>query len=125
MIESISDRLLHYRNILHELIPIDVIKTQSPSEWKKVRNERILYSSFRPNLILNTFQAIIAAYNQDNGLNSENAKISFLKYVYKWPTFGSAFFEVKVKLGIHHFGPLCDNSESYSKMETPITRNTC
>ncbi|RWS12698.1 myosin-VIIa-like protein 2 [Dinothrombium tinctorium] len=61
-------------NLLHELVPNDLIKIQTPSEWKK---------------------AIISAYNQDFGLSSENAKIAFLKYVYKWPTFGSAFFEVK------------------------------
>ncbi len=61
--------------MLHEFIPIDMIKMQNSSEWKK---------------------AIVSAYNQDNGLSQENAKISFLKFVYKWPTFGSAFFEVKV-----------------------------
>lgn len=41
-------------------------------------------------------QAITSYFNQDNGLTPENAKITFLRYVYKWPTFGSAFFEVKV-----------------------------
>jgi len=48
-------------------------------------------------------QAIMSAHNQENGLNSENAKISFLKYVYKWPTFGSAFFEVKVRQKLETF----------------------
>ena len=43
-------------------------------------------------------QAIVSHYNADDGLTVENAKIAFLRYVFKWPTFGSAFFEVKVNI---------------------------
>ena len=38
---------------------------------------------------------IVNNYNGDAGISSEDAKIEFLKVIYKWPTFGSAFFEVK------------------------------
>lgn len=88
--------------MLRELIPGDLIKIQSANDWKR---------------------SIIAAYNQDAGkyearmihqsplwvkkdlgllskyfilgMSPEDAKITFLKIVYRWPTFGSAFFEVK------------------------------
>lgn len=60
--------------MLRELIPADLVKVQSANEWKR---------------------AIVAAYNQDAGMSPEDAKITFLKIVYRWPTFGSAFFEVK------------------------------
>ncbi|KMQ87708.1 myosin-viia-like isoform x3 protein [Lasius niger] len=60
--------------MLRELVPGDLIKIQSFNDWKR---------------------SIIAAYNQDAGMSPEDAKITFLKIVYRWPTFGSAFFEVK------------------------------
>uniref|UniRef100_A0A348G641 Myosin VIIa n=1 Tax=Odontomachus monticola TaxID=613454 RepID=A0A348G641_ODOMO len=60
--------------MLRELIPGDLIKIQSTNDWKR---------------------SIIASYNQDAGMSPEDAKITFLKIVYRWPTFGSAFFEVK------------------------------
>ncbi|XP_025836216.1 myosin-VIIa isoform X1 [Agrilus planipennis] len=60
--------------MLRELIPADLVKVQSANDWKR---------------------QIIAAYNQDAGMSPEDAKITFLKIVYRWPTFGSAFFEVK------------------------------
>ncbi|KAG1715052.1 Myosin-VIIa [Nymphon striatum] len=60
--------------VLKEFIPADLIRIQSSSEWKR---------------------SIISYLNNDAGLSSEDAKVNFLKIVYKWPTFGSAFFEVK------------------------------
>ena len=60
--------------ILRGLIPCDIIKTQSSQDWKR---------------------ELVKAYNQDSGMSPEEAKIAFLKVIYRWPTFGSAFFEVK------------------------------
>ncbi|XP_046676173.1 myosin-VIIa isoform X2 [Homalodisca vitripennis] len=60
--------------MLRELVPADLLKIQSSADWKR---------------------AIVAAYNQDAGMSPEDAKITFLKVIYRWPTFGSAFFEVK------------------------------
>ena len=42
------------------------------------------------------FQGIIGHFNKNGGMPPEDAKVEFLKVLYKWPTFGSAFFEVKV-----------------------------
>ncbi|KAK4309861.1 hypothetical protein Pmani_018523, partial [Petrolisthes manimaculis] len=61
-------------NMLRDLIPADLAKAQSTNEWKRL---------------------IVQHYNGDAGMSPEEAKISFLKVIYRWPTFGSAFFEVK------------------------------
>lgn len=79
--------------MIRELVPSDLHKMQGSSDWKR---------------------SIVAAYNQDAGMSPDDAKITFLKIVYRfvswiksvelliifssycrWPTFGSAFFEVK------------------------------
>ena len=62
--------------MLRELIPADLVRASSPDDWKKY---------------------ISSGYNRDSGKSSEDAKIAFLKHVFRWPTFGSAFFEVKVR----------------------------
>ncbi|XP_045594548.1 myosin-VIIa isoform X2 [Procambarus clarkii] len=61
-------------SMLRDLIPADLAKSQSTTEWKRL---------------------IVQHYNGDAGMSPEEAKISFLKVIYRWPTFGSAFFEVK------------------------------
>lgn len=60
--------------MVKDLVPQYLLKSQSSSDWKK---------------------NIIAAYNSNNIMNASDAKVNFLKHIYLWPTFGSAFFEVK------------------------------
>ncbi|XP_072118705.1 myosin VIIAa isoform X1 [Mobula birostris] len=60
--------------MLKELVPQDVIRQLSPDDWKR---------------------SIVAFYNKQAGKSREEAKLQFLKLIYRWPTFGSAFFEVK------------------------------
>lgn len=62
--------------MLKDLIPMDLLKQLSPDEWKR---------------------AISNVYAKHGTLSREDAKIKFLEVIYQWPTFGSAFFEVKVK----------------------------
>merc|ERR1712100_589816 len=40
-------------------------------------------------------KAIVLAYNKHTVKKKDDAKIAFLKILQRWPTFGSAFFEVK------------------------------
>ncbi|CAB1316642.1 unnamed protein product [Coregonus sp. 'balchen'] len=61
--------------MLKELIPQDQIRHLSPDDWKR---------------------SIVALFNKQSGKTREEAKLSFLKVIFKWPTFGSAFFEVKI-----------------------------
>ncbi|XP_023332749.1 myosin-VIIa [Eurytemora carolleeae] len=60
--------------VLKDILPVDLQKQVPTQDWKR---------------------EIAKAYNQDSGMSSEDAKIAFLKVIYRWPTFGSAFFEVK------------------------------
>jgi myosin-7 len=61
-------------SMLREFVPHDLIKAQSADAWKK---------------------SIVGAFNKDAGKSKQDAKQSFLKIIARWPTFGSAFFEVK------------------------------
>ncbi|XP_057695019.1 unconventional myosin-VIIa-like isoform X3 [Corythoichthys intestinalis] len=60
--------------MLRELVPQDLIRQMSPDDWKR---------------------SVVAFFNKQAGKSREEAKLIFLKIIYKWPTFGSAFFEVK------------------------------
>ena len=67
----------HFPNIpkmLRELIPQDMIKKTGQDEWKRL---------------------IVAEFNKNAGKAKEDAKLAFLKVIQKWPTFGSAFFDVR------------------------------
>lgn len=59
---------------LQTILPVDVIRLQSSKSWRK---------------------QIIAAHFKDEGKSPEEAKEEFLKIIYEWPTFGTAFFDVK------------------------------
>lgn len=48
--------------------------------------------------LTHVLQSIVAHFNKHAGKSKEEAKLAFLKLIFKWPTFGSAFFEVKVCL---------------------------
>ncbi|KAM9316471.1 unconventional myosin-VIIb [Gastrophryne carolinensis] len=60
--------------ILRDLVPEYLVRLSTSEEWK--RN-------------------IIAAYNKHEKKTVDEAKVAFLKHIYRWPTYGSAFFEVK------------------------------
>ncbi|TMS14178.1 Unconventional myosin-VIIa [Larimichthys crocea] len=67
----------HFQNIakiLKDLVPQDQIRHLPPDDWKR---------------------SVMSLFNKHSGKTREEAKLSFLKIIYKWPTFGSAFFEVK------------------------------
>lgn len=53
---------------------MDLLKQLSADEWKK---------------------SISSSYYKHSIRNKDDAKIKFLEIIYQWPTFGSAFFEVK------------------------------
>ncbi|KAM9249280.1 unconventional myosin-VIIb [Dugong dugon] len=60
--------------ILQQLVPENLMRLMSSEEWKK---------------------NIPLAYDKHVDKTVEEAKVAFLKWICRWPTFGSAFFEVK------------------------------
>lgn len=60
--------------MLEDLVPPDMIRIQSNSQWKSTIN---------------------AAYLKQGVMTENEAKEQFLKKIYQLPTFGTAFFEVK------------------------------
>ncbi|XP_048837156.1 myosin VIIAa isoform X3 [Brienomyrus brachyistius] len=72
-----EDDKSHFPSIpkmLRELVPQDLIRQMSPDDWKR---------------------SVVAYFNRHAGKSREEAKLMFLKIIFKWATFGSAFFEVK------------------------------
>ncbi|XP_013181332.1 PREDICTED: myosin-VIIa-like [Papilio xuthus] len=66
--------LTQITQILEDLIPSDMTRIQTNSQWKS---------------------SITAAYLRHGNMTEEEAKEQFLKKIYQLPTFGTAFFEVK------------------------------
>jgi len=60
-------------SVLRHLVPSDLLKQKSSTDWKR---------------------EVAKAYNNDSGMSPDEAKVAFLKVIYRWPTYGSAFFEV-------------------------------
>jgi len=58
---------------------MDLLKALPPEEWKN---------------------KISGAYFKHGVLSKDDAKIKFLEIIHQWPTFGSAFFEVKVSASL-------------------------
>lgn len=72
--EEDRSHLHNIGKVLKELVPQDMIRLLPPDDWKR---------------------SIVSLFNKHSGKTREEAKLAFLKIIYKWPTFGSAFFEVK------------------------------
>ncbi|KAF4079290.1 hypothetical protein AMELA_G00191340 [Ameiurus melas] len=73
-VENDKTQLVMITKMLKELVPNDQLKAMSAEDWKK---------------------SITAAYNKQGNMTADDAKVAFLKVIFKWPTFGCAFFEVK------------------------------
>lgn len=71
---DVKDELTEVPRKLKEYVPADLAHVYSPNDWKK---------------------HISTAHRQNTGMSEAKAKVEFLQYIYQWPTFGSAFFEVK------------------------------
>ncbi|XP_036093884.1 unconventional myosin-VIIb isoform X3 [Rousettus aegyptiacus] len=69
-----QSQLASIPKILRELVPENLTRLMSSEEWRK---------------------SILLACEKHRDKTAEEAKVAFLKWICRWPTFGSAFFEVK------------------------------
>lgn len=49
--------------MLRDLLPSDLVKTQNPNDWKR---------------------SVVNTYNQDSGMSPDDAKVTFLKIIYRY-----------------------------------------
>ncbi|XP_069845597.1 unconventional myosin-VIIb [Dipodomys merriami] len=66
--------LASFPKVLKELVPENLIRLMSSEEWKK---------------------SLLLECDKHRDKTVQEAKVAFLKWICRWPTFGSAFFEVK------------------------------
>lgn len=81
MLEIYLEKKIHFhlhRQLLRDLVPSDLVKNQGTSEWKR---------------------SITTMYTQDAGMSSEDAKVAFLKIIYRWAFPAMIYHNEK----IHHF----------------------
>ncbi|XP_011308112.1 myosin-VIIa [Fopius arisanus] len=71
---NVKDELARVPDKLKEYVPADLVHVYRSSDWKK---------------------HISSAFKEQTGMTQYDAKLQFLQHIYQWPTFGSAFFEVK------------------------------
>lgn len=120
-VDSDRSQFVMIPRMLRQLVPADQIKIMSPEEWKKVKEEMYRsraetgdmfishlrkWKGKRTSFYMSTeyfslcfvfyLQHIISSYNKQSGMTVQEAKIAFLRAISSWPTFGCAFFEVKV-----------------------------
>ncbi|TRZ04518.1 hypothetical protein DNTS_007824, partial [Danionella cerebrum] len=98
--EEDKTQLQNFSRILKELVPQDLLHQLSPEDWK------------RP---------IVLYFNKHAGKSREEAKLMFLEIIYKWPTFGSAFFEVKATIIRSKFprSPLDSDQQTWNHSHRP------
>ncbi|XP_063078539.1 unconventional myosin-VIIb [Engraulis encrasicolus] len=92
-VDSDRSQFVMIPRMLKDLVPADQMKLMSPEDWKK---------------------HIMSSYNKQSGISVEEAKVSFLRHISAWPTFGATFFEVKqtsdrklpsvIRIGINKLG---------------------
>lgn len=74
-VDGLADAQAYLQHSIKELVPADLMRISSGSEWKK-----------------NILAAYVKIFER---MSPEDAKQNFLQIIYQWPTFGSTFFEVK------------------------------
>ncbi|KAL7983053.1 hypothetical protein Chor_010395 [Crotalus horridus] len=105
--DSMADSIFHYYQELpkylrgyHKCSREEVLQLGALIYRVKFEDDKSSFPNI-PKLLKDL--SIVAYFNKHAGKTREEAKLAFLKIVFRWPTFGSAFFEVKDILITHPF----------------------